>query len=477
MYRTNWGCSHLLDILIKNGTVVTVDKERRIIEQGAVAIREDRIVDIGPAKDLIKKYQDAKKVIDATGKAVFPGLINTHNHLFQSLLKGLGDDRVLADWLVQVMFPSAAHLTVEEAYYGALLGCMDGIHSGTTTVMDYMHAHPGQGLADGVIKAFNELGVRGVLGRGYMDNGAEFGTPQAIMQDQKTIEDDCVRLLDTYHNSNNGRIKIWIAPAAVWLSTKKALLMSKRLADAYQTGIAVHISETPFDREASKKLHGNWDIDILDELGIMGPNVLMVHCVHLTPRDIRMTKHYDAKVSHNPVSNMYLSSGVAPVPRMLEAGITVGIATDGAASNNSNDMLEVLKYTALMHKVHHLDPTIITAEKVLEMATIDGAKALGMEDEIGSLEVGKKADLFIFNPALSAKAVPIHNPVSTLVYSSSPANVETVIVDGNIIMENKELKTVEEGKLLAKIQKVAEDLSVKAGTCRYKNRLWRSLAY
>ncbi|HHU31215.1 MAG: amidohydrolase family protein [Zhaonellaceae bacterium] len=467
----------MIDILLLNGTVVTVNKKREIIEDGAVAIKGDKIVDIGLSKILAEKYSDAKTKIDATGKVLFPGLINTHNHLFQSLLKGLGDDRVLSDWLVQVMFPSAAKLTSEEAYYGALLGCMDGIHSGTTTIMDYMHAHPRTNLADGVIKAFQTLGVRGILARGYMDNGADFGTPKAIMQDSKTIEDDCVRLLDTYHNLNNGRIKIWIAPAAVWLSTKESLLMSKRLADAYKTGIAVHISETPFDREASRILHGKWDIDVLEELDVMGPNVLMVHCVHLTPRDIRMTKFYDAKVSHNPVSNMYLSSGVAPVPRMIEAGITVGVATDGAASNNSNDMIEVLKFTALLQKVHHLDPTIITAEKVLEMATIDGARALGLENEIGSLEVGKKADLFVFNPKLSAKAVPMHNPVSTLVYSSSTNNVETVIIDGKIIMENGKILTVNEGEMLCRAQQVAEELSIKAETNIYKKRPWRSLAY
>jgi 5-methylthioadenosine/S-adenosylhomocysteine deaminase len=162
---------------------------------------------------------------------------------------------------------------------------------------------------------------------------------------------------------------------------------------------------------------------------------------------------------------------------MIEAGITVGVATDGAASNNSNDMIEVLKFTALLQKVHHLDPTIITAEKVLEMATIDGARALGLENEIGSLEVGKKADLFVFNPKLSAKAVPMHNPVSTLVYSSSTNNVETVIIDGKIIMENGKILTVNEGEMLCRAQQVAEELSIKAETNIYKKRPWRSLAY
>lgn len=467
----------MVDILITNAVIVTVNKQRDIIWDGAVAIKGDRIVDIGPTRAVANKYPAAQKTISAQGKAVFPGLINTHNHLFQSLLKGLGDDRVLSDWLVQVMFPSAAQITQEEAYYGALLGCLEGLHSGTTTVLDYMHAHPGPELADGVIKAFDELGIRGILGRGYIDNGRDFGTPAAIMQESATIEDDCRRLLNTYHNAKGGRLKVWIAPAAVWLSTREALLMSKRLAEEYNTGIAVHVSETPFDREAAKVLHGAWDIDVLEQLGLLGPNLLMVHCVHLTPHDIRMTKYFDVKVSHNPVSNMYLSSGVAPIPRLLEAGVVVGIATDGAASNNSNDMLEVLKLTALMQKVHHLDPTVITAEKVLEMATIDGARAVGLADEVGSLEIGKKADLFIFNPQLSVKAVPMHHPVSTLVYSSSQANVETVIIDGKIVLDNGKNLLCNEEQVCSKAQAIADDLSKRAGTAQYKHRPWRSLAY
>lgn len=466
----------MVDLIITNGTIVTVNKKREILYDSAIVIDKGIIVDICKSSQAQEKYPDAVQRIDAEGKAIFPGLINTHNHLFQSLLKGLGDDRVLSNWLVNCMFPSAAKLTQEDAYYGAMLGCMDGIRSGTTTVLDYMHAHPSKELSDGVINGFNKTGIRGILGRGYMDNGGDFGTPEAIMQDVKVIEKDCVRLLDKYHNTSNGRIKVWIAPAAVWLSSKEGLLMTKRLADAYKTGITIHVSETPFDREATMQLHGSYDTDYLAELGIMGENVLLVHCVHLTQKDIRMIKYFDAKVSHNPVSNMYLSSGVAPVPQLIQAGITVGVATDGAASNNSNDMLEVLKTTALLQKVHHLDPTIITAEKVLEMATIDGARAIGLEDEIGSLEIGKKADLFIFNPMLSPKSVPMHNPVSTLVYSSTQNNVETVIIDGNIVLENGSFG-FDEADILRKAQTIADDLSVRAQTDKFKRRPWRSLAY
>lgn len=467
----------MLDLLITNATIVTVNKEKEIITNGAIAVKDNKIVNIGSSSELRKKYPSSKQVIDATGKVIFPGLINTHNHLFQVLYKGLGDDRLLSDWLTQVTFPISIHLTPEDVYLAALTGCMDGLHSGTTTMFDYMDSYPYPEIPDMVIEAFRQVGIRGIFGRGYLDTGREFGSPPELFQDLAAIEKDMTRLLTKYHNSEKGRIKIWLAPAAVWSSSMESLKMTSELAKAYRTQVAVHISETPFDRESSKKLYGVSDIDVLEKVGLMGPDLLMVHCVHLTPRDIRMTKHYDAKISHNPISNMYLSSGVAPIPAMLEAGITVGLATDGAGSNNSNDMLEVLKMTALLHKVEHKDPTIVTAEKVLEMATIDAAKALGLDNEIGSLEIGKKADIIIFDPAKSAKAVPMHHPVSTLVYSSSQANIDTVIVDGMVVLERGSINTVDEPQVLYTTQIAADKLCQRANICHLKNRLWRSFAY
>lgn len=468
----------MLDILIKHATVVTVNAKREILRDGALAIRGDRIVDIGDTGALSSRYPEAARVIDATGKIVFPGLINTHNHMFQSLLKGLGDDRVLSDWLVECMFPSAATISREAVYYGGMISCLDNIHSGTTTILDYMHAQSSPMLSDGAIEAFRTTGVRGILGRGYTDVGEQFGTPLAMIEEPEAIRKDILRLLDTYHNTEDGRIRVWLAPAAVWLSSKEMLLWSRDTAREYGTGLTVHCSETPFDRQASQEIHGMPDTDTLASYGILGPDCLLVHCVHLTDRDIRMLKYHDARVSHNPGSNMYLSSGVAPIPKLNECGVTVGLATDGAASNNSNDMIEMLKLAALMQKVYHQDPTIITAEKVLEMATIDGARAIGMEGEIGSLETGKKADLFIFDPHASAKSTPMHNPVSTLVYSAGENNVETVVVDGRIILDHFRPTFVEdERSVLIRAQELADELTETAGTCVNKHRPWRSLAY
>ena len=469
----------MLDMLVKNAIVVTVDAKKQILWNGAIGVKDGRIIEIGITDELCAKFKDIRGVIDASGKIVFPGFINTHTHLFQSLLKGLGDDMVLSEWLQTMTLPAASHLTEEDCYISAMLGGMEGLHSGITTTLDYMYPHNRSGLSDGIIRAFKELKIRGVFARGFIDHGLEFGVPDAIIQEHDVVEADCRRLFNTYHNSENGRIKIWVAPAVPWLCTKRLMKTLWNMVNEYDSGFTVHISETPFDRDATKQMYGLVDVELLQELGVTGPNVLMVHCVYLTERDIRMCKYYDMKVSHNAVSNMYLSSGVAPISRMIGEGIAVGLGVDGGASNNSQDMLELMKSTALLHKVSTKDPTVITAEKVLEMATIDGARAIGLENDIGSLEVGKKADFIIFNPLLSPKSIPMHNPISTLVYSSSIENIETVVVDGNIVMKNGNIVGIKDEKaLLIQGQDCAEKLAKKAGIInRRDGHSWRSLAF
>ena len=462
--------------LLKNATVVTVDKARRVLFGEDVLLNGSTIAAVGnvPPADAA-----GAEVVDCTGKILFPGFINTHNHLFQSLLKGLGDDMVLSDWLRTMTFPAASHLQPEDTYIGAMLGCMEGIHSGITTMLDYMYPHPRAGLSDGIVQAYNEMGIRGILGRGCMDTGFDFGVCQAITQQPDEIEKDLVRLFDTYHNTADGRIKVWVAPAALWSNSERCMKMLWEVTNHYKSGFTVHVSETPFDRQSTEILHGCAGTDLLEKYGIVGPNVLMVHCVYLTDKDIRRSKYYDLKVSHNVVSNMYLSSGVAPIPKMLNAGVTVSLGVDGAASNNGQDMLELMKSTALLQKVSTLDPTVITAEKVLEMATIDGARALGLESEIGSLEVGKKADIVIFDPFRSPKSIPMHNPVSTLVYSSTMQNIEGVLVDGNFVMRDGIILAVkDERAFLHKAQQAADSLATRG---KIENRgtghKWKSVAF
>ena len=255
------------------------------------------------------------------------------------------------------------------------------------------------------------------------------------------------------------------------------LEMLWRVTNEYKSGFTVHISETEFDREATKALHGLYDAPLLEELGIVGPNVLMVHCCYLTDADMDMAQKYDIKVSHNVCSNMYLSSGVAPVPEMLKRGINVSLGVDGTASNNAQDMVELMKFTALQHKVATKDPLAISAEKVLELATIDGARAVGLENEVGSLEIGKKADLVIFDPLECPKAIPMHNPVSTLVYSSSLKNITGVMVDGQVIMKDGIIVRVKDEKeVYRSVQRCAEDLCVRGQiTNRREGHKWNSV--
>jgi len=466
-----------MNTLIKNTCIVTMNEDRDVFYEYALYIEGERISDIGATKKMEDKYADKARVIDGTGKIVFPGLINTHNHLFQVLLKGLGDDMVLKDWLEFMTFPSTPYLTEENCYFAALNGLIEGIHSGVTTNFDYMYAHAKgfKNTDEGIIRAMKELGVRGFLGRGWVDAGVDVGILPAMIENIDDIEKAIRDLYSKYHNIENGRIKIALAPAAVWSNSGESLKLLKKLSDELDLLVSLHISETPFDREAVYKLHKKDEINLLIDLGLLNEKLIMVHCVYLTDDDISKIKKYGATVSHCPVSNMYLSSGVAPIPKLNNEVISVGLGVDGAASNNSNDMIELLKMTALLQKVHHKNPTVMTADKVLEMATIEGAKSLMLDKEIGSLEIGKKADLFIFNPKKDLKAIPMHNPVSTLIYSSGNKNVETVMVDGDILMEDGILTKIDEAFVADNCQRLADELSVKAGTDKLKKRPWKRI--
>jgi len=466
----------MADILIEGGTIVTVDPDRRVIKDGGIVISGDRIEAVGKI-DEIKRQYSADRVIDAKGKVVFPGFVNTHTHLWQMLLKGLGDDRVLIDWGNEMTWRSGPYYEKEDKYVAALLGCIEAIKSGTTCTADFDYPHPRPKLADPIIKAFQETGIRGVYIRGIIDWGEEYGLPPELIENLDDALNDCERVFKEYNGSANGRIHVWFGIDTIFHATRECYEGVRALANKLKTRISAHVSESPTYIESAIKRFGMRDLEFMDHIGFTGPDLLAVHCVLMTNRDIRILKGRDIKVSHNPTANMYLSSGVAPIPRMIESGITVGLGVDGAASNNNQDMVQLLKITALLHKVHHAgDPTIITCEKVLEMATIDGARALGLENEIGSIEPGKKADLVIMNFKKPA-TVPYHHPVSTLVYSATSENVDTTIIDGKIVMENREIKTVNEVEVMEKAMKVANSIVERVGLEHLRDRPWRSLAF
>ncbi|HHY94200.1 MAG TPA: amidohydrolase [Firmicutes bacterium] len=463
-----------MDTLLSGGSVVTMDAERRVIEDGAVGIKGAVIQVVGPRQEIEASFK-AARVVDTRGRVIIPGLVNTHTHQFQGLLKGLACDRVLVDWFRDVVGPCATALEADHCYAASLLGSLEALKSGATTLVDFMYAHPRPGLSEAVIRGFRETGVRGILARGFMDIGAEDGVPDALIEPVDTVLQDVQDLHGRFHGSEDGRIWVWLAACMIWSQSERALKLCRELADGAGIRITMHVAETPFEIENARRRFGGTDLQALERMGFLGPDVLAVHCVYLGPRDLRILKHYDVKVSHNPHSNMYLASGVAPVPDMLMYGITVGLATDGPASNNNQNMIQVLKQAALLHKVATKDPTAITAEQVLEMATIGGARAVGLDSMIGSLERGKRADVVVLrmdNPFIA----PVHDVVGGLVYSALGNEVERVFVDGKEVVSDGRLTTLDEREVVERAEAAARDLVCRAGV-RSAGRKWRSLGF
>jgi len=446
-----------------HGTVVTMNDRRDIIDDGTVAVEDDKIADVGQAREVESRHPDAR-VIDCTGRTIIPGLVNTHTHLFQTLLKGLGDDMVLRDWFMEMTGPSAVELTFADVLAAARHGCVESIRSGVTTLVDFMYVHPRPNLADAVVQAFLETGIRGVVARGYITFGGGTEVPTELVEPWDDALDDARRLIRE-NNTAGSRVRVGLAPCMIWTVDEQTLVATRQMADAERALITMHVSETDFEIENSLRRFGVRDVELLERAGLLGPDLLAVHCVQCNQRDINILKAHAVSVSHNPCSNAYLASGFAPVPEMLRQGITVGLATDGPASNNNHNLIQSMKFAALLHKGHHRDPRIITAEQVLEMATIDGARAVGMADQIGSLEVGKKADFAVLNLG-NAFVTPLHHPVSALVYSALGSETEAVVIDGVTVMTDGAIQTVDEGDVARSATQAAYSLAERAGTSR-----------
>jgi 5-methylthioadenosine/S-adenosylhomocysteine deaminase len=450
------------DLLISGGTVITARRDGLVVADASIAIEGDRIAALGPRATTTSV---ASRTIDATGMFVFPGLVDTHTHLYQTLLKGLGDDLPLMEWLDACTQPSIPHLTPRMCYVAAALGCIESLRSGCTTIFDYMIVHPDVAVYDAILQAFDDVGIQGILGRGMRDRYAEpVSTVPPPSFDAQVA--DAMRLAAAY-----GPRRIWLTPGATWAMQAASLRAVRRLADEHGLRMSLHTDEVLFDSAESMRRFGMRTVPFLDSIGFLGPDVLHAHCVQLSDEDCTILARHGSAVAYNPVSNMYLGSGVPPITRLLELGVTVGLGADGAASNNSQDMLEALKIGALLPKVAARDPSVFTAADAVRLATTGGAAALG-RDDFGSLEPGRRADLFIFDPR-HAKSIPVHDPVSTLVYSSGQVNVRSTIVAGRVVLDDRRIVGVDEDAILREAQSLAEQLAVVAGTAARLEGRWR----
>jgi len=418
-----------VDLLVLGGTIVTMDASRRVIDDGAIAVRKGRIIGIGSRAEIERSYAAPKKISGA-GKLITPGLINGHTHIPMVLFRGLADDMDLQEWLTKYIFPAEAKNVNEEfVRAGTRLGLAEMIRGGTTTYCDMYY------FEDAIAEETSAAGVRGVLGETLID------FPVA---DNKTNAEGMAYVEKFVSRwKGNDLIVPAIAPHAPYTVSEDHLKAVRAFSDRTGAPIVTHVSETKREVDDSVKAKGASPVAYLDRIGFLNERVIAAHAVWPQGNDINILKQRRVGVIHNPQSNMKLASGVAPVPRMMDEGVLLGLGTDGAASNNDLNMWEEMDTVAKLHKVFSGDPKVISAQQAFELATIRGAAALHLEKEIGSLETGKRADILIIERD-SLNQIPLYNIYSDLVYATKGSDVESVIINGRIVMQDRRLLTLNE---------------------------------
>lgn len=425
-------------LILKNGVVITMDDQRVIYDDGMVVIEGDKIIDVGETANLEKKYASEKnlRVIDCNHKAIMPGLVDLHFHT--AIGKGYNDSKPLLEYLMEFWYPVIRAISPEDAYWAALCSYTDAIKSGTTTVNDQWRQM--ESCAD----AAEEIGIRAVLTCDVADD-------EHALDSLEVNE----KLFNNKHGSANGRIEVYVGIEWLPISSKELLIGARELANKLKTGIHVHLNESLGEVETSLKKFGRRPTEFAYECGLLGPDCIAAHCVWLSDTEIALIRETGTHVSHNPSSNAKLGNGVARIPEILAAGINVGLGHDSAESNNNRDMFEVMKFAGCMHRATRVDASLMPAEFVVSMATRNGSKAL--KHNTGSLEIGKKADVILVDlkhPQLQPVVLGKNtNLYSHFVFGCSGGVVDTSIIDGQIVMENRIMKTVNEAEVVEKASK------------------------
>ena len=426
--------------MVTNGIVVSGDRAGRVIQNGAVAVDGTDIVAVDTVEAIRRQFRGTE-TIDAAGQVIAPGLINTHTHAAMALYRGLADDLALMDWLNQYIFPAEAKtVSAEFVRDGTRLAALEMIQSGTTTFADMYY------FEEEVAAQTRAAGLRGVLGQTII---------QFPVADAKTPIEGLARA-EAFITAfkSDPLITPAVAPHAMYTLDGPTLTAARNLSKKHGVPTLIHLAETRDEAQTSAERYKMSPAKFLDSLGFLGPGVLAAHAIWIDASEIALLKSRGVGVSHNPESNMKLASGTAPVPAYLRAGVAVGIGTDGAASNNDLDMFEAMRTASLLHKLHSNDPRVVSAREALAMATIGGARALGMERSIGSLEPGKHADLIVVSMR-GARQTPMYDPVSHLVYVSRGDDVTTTIVHGKVLMRDRKMLTLDEPAILAEARKFA----------------------
>jgi 5-methylthioadenosine/S-adenosylhomocysteine deaminase len=440
-------------VLIKGGIIVTMD-ERSSIVQGDVLIRDGRIEKLGSRVE-VDSVNETIEIIDAAGCAVLPGFVQTHIHLCQTLFRGAADDLSLIDWLKKRVWPMEAAHTAASIRASARLGVAEMIRGGTTCALTMETVRH----TEEVLRVVEETGFRATVGKCMMDQGD--GVPSELHEDTQESIRESLALIEKWHGTAGGRVRCCFAPRFAISCTFELLSKVSELATQLQVMIHTHASENRKECEMVETETGLRNVAYLDSLGISGAHVVLAHCVHLDTEEMEILTRTKTNVAHCPSSNLKLGSGLARVAEMLSRGIPVSLGADGAACNNRLDMFTEMRTAALLQKLAH-GPEVLPAAWVLSLATIDGARALGLEKEIGSLEAGKRADVIVVSLD-QLHSSPQRDVVSSLVYSALASDVRTTIIDGQVVMRNRELLTMNEASVLEEANREASALAERAG--------------
>ncbi len=427
--------------LIKNVDVIPMTEAGLVYKDAVIAIDNDQIVYVGPSKGLDEKWQ-AEENIDGAGRIALPGFVNAHTHAAMTLLRSYADDLPLMKWLQERIWPLEDRLTAEDVYWGSKLCIAEMIKSGTTTFADMYF------FMEDVAKAVKESGIRADLSRGMI--GVAPTGPLALEESEI--------LLNNWQGAADGRITVKLGPHAPYTCPPDYLEKVMAIADKYDAGMHIHVAETKGECEDMQKMYGKTPVAHLNSLGLFDYKVLAAHCVHLTEEDINILKQKRVGVAHNPESNMKLASGVAPIPDLLAAGVTVGLGTDGASSNNNLDMLEEMRSAALLAKVNKMDPTVVPAYEALRMATAGSAEAIGLGDSVGQLKAGYKADLILIDTE-KAHLYPKHDYFAHIVYAAQSSDIDTVMINGKVVLKDRHITSFDEKETLTQVQICANRLT------------------
>jgi 5-methylthioadenosine/S-adenosylhomocysteine deaminase len=437
------------ELIVTGGMVVTMDGPRSIYEDGAVAVTGDTIIAVGGRSEIEAKYQ-ARQTINATNHLILPGFINGHTHVPMTLFRGIHDDVTLNDWLYKYIFPAEAkNVTEEFVRWGTRLAAAEQIRSGVTTFADMYY------FEDAVAEETKAAGMRGVLGETFIDFPAPDNKTNAAM----------LAYTENFLKKWQGDPLIHAAPAphSIYTCSQKTLQDAAALARKYHAPILIHVAEMKKELDDSLKQNGMSPVQYLEKIGVLGPDVVAAHCIFVDEADRKTLTQRQVGCVHNPSSNMMIASGVSPVPEMRAAGMAVGLGTDGpAGSNNDLDLMEEIDLAAKLAKITRMDPLAINAKAVVEMATIEGAKALHMDKEIGSLEKGKKADLILISLD-EPNAVPMYDVYAALAYALKASDVETVVIGGRVVMQDRKLLTVNEQVAIAKAREYKKKIAASLG--------------